>query len=415
MNFSFFIAHKLYKDKGGRQHVSRPAITIATAGVAIGLAVMLLSVFVVLGFKHTIRDKVIGFGSHIQVTNFMTQMSSDQAPIAMNDSMMKVIGGIEGVKHVERFAYKQGILKTDSDFLGVMFEGVAQEYDTTFIHQNMVAGSIPKFSDSQSGNHILISRNIADKLKVNAGDRIFAYFIDENGVRMRRFTIQGIYQTNLSQYDQVMCFTDLYTTVKLNAWQPDQVSGAAITVNDFKQLDEVESRFVEKINRTEDRYGETYATQTIRDINPQIFSWLDLLDMNVWIILVLMVSVAGVTMISGLLIIILERTTMIGVLKALGTRNKTIRHIFLWFAAFIIGRALLIGNAIALGMALLQQWTGIIKLDPATYYVSTVPVEINIPLLIILNVATLLISLFVLIAPSYLISHIHPAKSMRYE
>ncbi len=415
MNFSFFIAHKLYKDKGGRQHVSRPAITIATAGVAIGLVVMLLSVFVVLGFKHTIRDKVIGFGSHIQVTNFMTQMSSDQAPIAMNDSMIKVIGGIEGVKHVERFAYKQGILKTDSDFLGVMFEGVAQEYDTTFIHQNMVAGSIPKFSDSQSGNHILISQNIADKLKVNAGDRIFAYFIDENGVRMRRFTIQGIYQTNLSQYDQVMCFADLYTTVKLNAWQPDQVSGAAITVNDFKQLDEVESRFVEKINRTEDRYGETYATQTIRDINPQIFSWLDLLDMNVWIILLLMVSVAGVTMISGLLIIILERTTMIGVLKALGTRNKTIRHIFLWFAAFIIGRALLIGNAIALGMALLQQWTGIIKLDPATYYVSTVPVEINIPLLIILNVATLLISLFVLIAPSYLISHIHPAKSMRYE
>lgn len=415
MNFSFFIAHKLYKDKGGRQHVSHPAITIATAGVAIGLVVMLLSVFVVLGFKHTIRDKVIGFGSHIQVTNFMTQMSSDQAPIAMNDSMIKVIGGIEGVKHVERFAYKQGILKTDSDFLGVMFEGVAQEYDTTFIHQNMVAGSIPKFSDSQSGNHILISQNIADKLKVNAGDRIFAYFIDENGVRMRRFTIQGIYQTNLSQYDQVMCFADLYTTVKLNAWQPDQVSGAAITVNDFKQLDEVESRFVEKINRTEDRYGETYATQTIRDINPQIFSWLDLLDMNVWIILVLMVSVAGVTMISGLLIIILERTTMIGVLKALGTRNKTIRHIFLWFAAFIIGRALLIGNAIALGMALLQQWTGIIKLDPATYYVSTVPVEINIPLLIILNVATLLISLFVLIAPSYLISHIHPAKSMRYE
>lgn len=415
MNFSFFIAHKLYKDKGGRQHVSRPAITIATAGVAIGLVVMLLSVFVVLGFKHTIRDKVIGFGSHIQVTNFMTQMSSDQAPIAMNDSMIKVIGGIEGVKHVERFAYKQGILKTDSDFLGVMFEGVAQEYDTTFIHQNMVAGSIPKFSDSQSGNHILISQNIADKLKVNAGDRIFAYFIDENGVRMRRFTIQGIYQTNLSQYDQVMCFADLYTTVKLNAWQPDQVSGAAITVNDFKQLDEVESRFVEKINRTEDRYGETYATQTIRDINPQIFSWLDLLDMNVWIILVLMVSVAGVTMISGLLIIILERTTMIGVLKALGTRNKTIRHIFLWFAAFIIGRALLIGNAIALVMALLQQWTGIIKLDPATYYVSTVPVEINIPLLIILNVATLLISLFVLIAPSYLISHIHPAKSMRYE
>lgn len=415
MNFSFFIAHKLYKDKGGRQHVSRPAITIATAGVAIGLVVMLLSVFVVLGFKHTIRDKVIGFGSHIQVTNFMTQMSSDQAPIAMNDSMIKVIGGIEGVKHVERFAYKQGILKTDTDFLGVMFEGVAQEYDTTFIHQNMVAGSIPKFSDSQSGNHILISQNIADKLKVNAGDRIFAYFIDENGVRMRRFTIQGIYQTNLSQYDQVMCFADLYTTVKLNAWQPDQVSGAAITVNDFKQLDEVESRFVEKINRTEDRYGETYATQTIRDINPQIFSWLDLLDMNVWIILVLMVSVAGVTMISGLLIIILERTTMIGVLKALGAPNRTVRRVFLWFSVFIIGRGLLIGDLIGLGLLLLQRYTGFVRLDPTTYYVDTAPVEISIPVCVLLNVVTLIVSVFVLIAPSYLVSHIHPAKSMRYE
>ncbi len=415
MNFSLFIAHKLYKDKGGRQRVSRPAITIATAGVAIGLAVMLLSVFVVLGFKHTIRDKVIGFGAHIQVTNFMNQMSADQQPIVVNDSMMAVLRGIEGVRHVERFAYKQGILKTDSDFLGVMFEGVGPEYDSTFIHQNLVAGSIPHFSDQQSGNRIVISQTIADKLKVKAGQRIFAYFIDDNGVRMRRFTIQGVYQTNLTQYDEVMCFTDLYTAEKLNGWKTGQVSGAAITVKDFNRLDEVENRFINKVNKTEDPYGETYSAQTIRDINPQIFSWLDLLDMNVWIILVLMVAVAGVTMISGLLIIILERTTMIGVLKALGARNKTIRHIFLWFATFIIGRALVIGNVIGIGLALLQKWTGVIKLDPTTYYVSTVPMEINIPLIVALNVATLLISLFVLVAPSYLISHIHPAKSMRYE
>lgn len=415
MNFSLFIAHKLYKDKGGRQRVSRPAITIATAGVAIGLAVMLLSVFVVLGFKHTIRDKVIGFGSHIQVTNFMNQMSADQQPIVVNDSMMAVMRRIEGVKHVERFAYKQGILKTDSDFLGVMFEGVGPEYDSTFIHQNLVDGSIPHFSDSQSGNRIVISQTIADKLKVKAGQRIFAYFIDDNGVRMRRFTIQGVYQTNLTQYDEVMCFTDLYTAEKLNGWKTGQVSGAAVTVKDFNLLDEVENRFINKVNKTEDTYGETYSAQTIRDINPQIFSWLDLLDMNVWIILVLMVAVAGVTMISGLLIIILERTTMIGVLKALGARNKIIRHIFLWFATFIIGRALIIGNVVGIGLALLQKWTGIIQLDPTTYYVSTVPMEINIPLIVALNVTTLLISLFVLVAPSYLISHIHPAKSMRYE
>ncbi len=415
MNLSLFIARKLYKDQGGRQHVSRPAITIATAGVAIGLAVMLLSVFVVLGFKHTIRDKVIGFGSHIQVTNFMNQVSAEQHPIVVNDSMMTALRGIEGTKHVERFAYKQGILKTDHDFLGVMFEGVGAEYDSTFIHQNLMAGSIPHFSDSQSGNRIVISQIIADKLKVTVGERIFAYFIDDNGVRMRRFTIQGIYQTNLTQYDETMCFTDLYTVIKLNGWKPGQVSGAAITVKEFGLLDEVENRYINKVNKTQDPSGETYMAQTIRDINPQIFSWLDLLDMNVWIILALMVAVAGVTMISGLLIIILERTTMIGVLKALGARNTTIRHIFLWFATFIIGRALIIGNVIGIGIALLQRWTGVIKLDPATYYVSTVPLEINIPIIVVLNIVTLAISIFVLIAPSYLISHIHPARSMRYE
>ncbi len=415
MNLPLFIARKIYGGQDRRRRVSRPAITIATAGVAIGLAVMLLAVFVVLGFKHTIRDKVVGFGSHIQVANFMTQMSPEQHPIVVDDSVMSVLRSIEGVKHVERYAYKQGILKTDSDFLGVMFEGVAQEYDTLFISQHLVEGTMPRFSDSHAGNNILVSRTIADKLKVGAGNRIFAYFIDDNGVRMRRFTIQGVYETNLSQYDEVMCFTDLYTAVRLNGWQDGQVTGVAVSVTDFNRLDEVEGRFVDKVNRTQDRNGETFSSQTIRDINPQIFSWLDLLDMNVWIILVLMVAVAGVTMISGLLIIILERTTMIGVLKALGARNRVIRHTFLWFAAFIIGRALVIGNLIGVGAALLQQWTGAVKLNPATYYVSTVPVEINVPAIVVLNVATLLVSLLVLVGPSYLISHIHPAKSMRYE
>lgn len=415
MNFPLFVAKRIFSQNDTRRQVSRPAIRIATAGVAIGLAVMLLSVFVVLGFKHTIRDKVIGFGAHIQVTNFMSQMSSDQTPIVVNDSMMKVITGIPGVRHAERFAYKQGILKTDSDFLGVLFKGVGPEYDTTFMRQNLVSGSIPHFSDKQSGNKILISKVMADKLRLKANDRIFAYFIDQEGVRMRRFTIEGIYQTNLNQYDQVMCFTDLYTAVKLNGWSEHQVSGAEVKLQDFNKLAEVEQQFVKRINRTTDPQGETYAAQTIRELNPQIFNWLDLLDLNVWIILALMIAVAGVTMVSGLLIIILERTTMIGVLKSLGSRNGTIRHIFLWFATFIIGRGLLIGNLVGLGVALLQKWTGIVRLDPATYYVSTVPVEINVPLLLLINAATLLISVLMLIVPSYLISHIHPARSMRYE
>lgn len=417
MNFPLFIARRIYSDHiGDQQKVSKPAIRIAVAGVAIGLAVMIISVCVVLGFKHTIRDKVVGFGSHIQVANFYTlQSSAIDQPIAIGDSMINVLKKTEGVKHVQRFAMKQGILKTDNDFLGVMFKGVGPEFDSTFIHKNMVEGSIPHFSDQQSTNRILISKDMANKLRVKAGDRIFAYFIGDGGVRTRRFTISGIYQTNLAQYDKTTCFCDLYTARKLNAWTDDMVTGAELTVNDFKQLSTTANDIISRINRTQDKYGNTFSSKTIRELSPQIFSWLDLLDLNVWIILAIMTAVAVVTMISGLLIIILERTTMIGVLKALGARNSTVRHTFLWFAAFIIGKGLLIGDALALALILLQKFTGFAKLDPQTYYVDVVPVELDWMLIVALNVATMLIALFVLIAPSYLVSHIHPAKSMRYE
>lgn len=417
MNFPLFIARRIYSDHiGDQQKVSKPAIRIAVAGVAIGLAVMIISVCVVLGFKHTIRDKVVGFGSHIQVANFYTlQSSAIDQPIAIGDSMMNVLKRTDGVKHVQRFAMKQGILKTDNDFLGVMFKGVGPEFDSTFIHKSMVEGSIPHFSDQQSTNRILISKDMAGKLRVKAGDRIFAYFIGEGGVRTRRFTISGVYQTNLAQYDKTTCFCDLYTARKLNAWTDDMVTGAELTVNDFKQLGTTANDIINRVNRTQDQYGNTFSSKTIRELSPQIFSWLDLLDLNVWIILAIMTAVAVVTMISGLLIIILERTTMIGVLKALGARNSTVRHTFLWFAAFIIGKGLLIGDALALALILLQKFTGFAKLDPQTYYVDVVPVELDWMLIVALNIATMLIALFVLIAPSYLVSHIHPAKSMRYE
>lgn len=415
MNFPLFIARRLYSDQGDKRKVSRPAIHIAVAGVAIGLAVMIISVCVVLGFKHTIRDKVIGFGSHIQVADFMTLQQMNQYPVVMNDSMIQVIKKAPGVKHVQRFAMKEGILKTDEDFLGVGFKGVGPEWDSTFIHENMVEGSIPKFDDQTSHNKILISKTMADKLRLKTGQRIFAYFIDHNGVRTRRFTISGIYQTNLKKYDEVMVYADLYTVVKLNGWEEDQASGAELTVNDFNQLQTTEDYIIKNINRTVDQYGETYSSATIKELNPQIFQWLNLMDLNVWVILGLMLAVAGVTMISGLLIIILERTSMIGVMKALGARNNTIRHTFLWFAAFIIGKGLLYGNILAFAILLIQKYTGLVKLDAQTYYVSTVPVEFNWIYIIALNVATLLISVFILVAPSYLISHIHPAKSMRYE
>lgn len=415
MNLPFFLAKRIYTNNADKKRVDMPAIRIAIAGVAVGLAVMLVSVSVVFGFKHTIRNKVVGFGSHIQVANFMTLQASEQYPIQMGDSMLKVLRAIPGVKHVQRFAVKQGILKTDKDFLGVAFKGIAADYDTTFIHQNLVAGTIPHFSDTVGKQQMMVSQAIADQLNLKLGDKVFAYFIDNTGVKARRFTIAAIYQTNLSQFDKVTCFIDLYTAVKLNAWETDQASGAELTVNDFNLLNQTAERVVEKVNRTIDSYGETYSSQTIQEMNPQIFSWLDLLDLNVWIILGLMLAVAGVTMISGLLIIILERTAMIGILKAIGARNTTIRRTFLWFAVFTIGKGMLIGNLIGLGLIVLQHYTGLVKLNPATYYVSTVPVEFNLFVWLLLNVATLVISVFVLIAPSYLVSKINPAASMRYE
>ena len=415
MNLPLFIARRIYSDQGDRRKVSRPAIRIATIGVAIGLAVMIITVSVVLGFKHTIRDKVVGFGSHIQVMNLLSVASVDSYPICIDDSTMQAMDSIEGISHVQRYSMARGILKTDEDFLGVAFKGVGPEYKMDYLRQHLVEGKIPVFSDSSSTNRIVVSRLMANKLKLKAGDRIYTYFIDAGNVRTRRFTIEGIYETNMTRFDELICYTDLYTACKLNGWFEGQCSGAELLVDDFDHLDDTYMRVIDKVNRTQDRYHSTFSSQTIYDAYPQIFNWLELLDINVWIILGLMICLAGITMISGLLIIILERTSMIGILKALGTRNRTVRSTFLWFSAFIISRGLLIGDVLGIGVVLLQQYTGIVKLDPQTYYVSEAPMELNIPLVVILNFATLFISISVLIIPSFFISHIQPAKSMRYE
>jgi len=415
MNLPLFIARRIYSDQGDRRKVSRPAIRIATIGVAIGLAVMIITVSVVLGFKHTIRDKAIGFASHIQVMNILSMNSVETYPICIDDSIIKVISGIEGIKHVQRYALTRGILKTDDDFLGVAFKGIGPEYDLDYLKENLVEGQIPVFSDTVGTNRLLLSRIMADKLKLKAGDRVFAYFIGDEDVRTRRFTVEGIYQTNMTRFDEAICYTDIYTANKLNGWFEGQCSGAELTVNDFDRLDDTYLNIINKVNRTQDRYNSIFSSQTVYEAYPQLFTWLELLDINVWIILGLMICLAGITMTSGLLIIILERTSMIGVLKAIGSRNRTIRHTFLWFSAFIISRGLLLGDILGIGLVLLQQYTGLVTLDPQTYYVSEAPVELDIPITILLNVATLIVSISVLIIPSFFISHIHPAKSMRYE
>lgn len=414
MNFSLYIARKLFGDKEDTKRVSRPAIRIATAGVAIGLAVMLISVCVMLGFKQEIRSKVVGFGSHVQILNYESLKASAYAPLAFSDTLLRQLRSVEGVAHVQRFCDKGGILKTDETFKGILLQGVDRDFDPAFLKANLVEGEIPVFSADSSSNKIVISHQIADELKLKVGDKVYAYFF-EGSVRARRFTVSGIYQTNMTEFDKRLVFTDLYTCNRLNNWKPDQCSGVEISLTDFNALDVVALKLVQLVNHRSDNYGASYSAMTIKELYPQIFDWLNLLDMNVWVILILMVGVAGFTMISGLLIIILERTNFIGIMKALGVTNSTMRHVFLYYAIFIIGKGLLWGNILGLGLVLLQKYSGIIRLDAATYYVESVPVLINWGYVLVINIFTFMVSVLVLVLPSFLISHIHPAKSIRFE
>ena len=415
MNWKLFIAHRIYRSNEGGKEVSKPAVRIAMWGIAVGLAVMIVAVAVVVGFKHEVRDKVVGIGSDITVTNFDAQKSYETVPVSASDSLLDVLRSTEGVKHVQRYSTKPGMIMTDDNFLGMVLKGVSQEYDWTFLSKHLQEGEIPAFSDTASTNRTLISRTIANKLHLKTGDKLYTYYIDGEKVRARRLEVSGIYQTNFSIYDDLFLLTDLYTVNRLNSWKPDQVSGIEVEVEDYGLLQPIKENIREKVDMQKDRYGSTYYVTTVEESNPQIFAWLDLLDMNVWVILILMTGVAGFTMISGLLIIILERTNMIGVLKALGADNLAIRKVFLSFSVFLIGRGMLWGNLIGLAFVGMQSFFRPFKLDPATYYVDSVPVEFNLWWWILLNVCTLIVSVLMLVGPSYLIAHIHPAKSIKFE
>ena len=415
MDWKLFVARRIYRSKEGEKEVSKPAVLIAMWGIAIGLAVMIVAVAVVIGFKHEVRDKVVGIGSDITITNFDAQKSYETVPVVAGDSLLDALRAMEGVKHVQRYSTKPGMIMTEDNFLGMVLKGVSQEYDWTFLKEHLLEGEIPAFTDSASTNRTLVSRTIANKLNLKLGDKLYTYYISAENVRARRLEVAGIYQTNFSIYDNMFLLTDLYTVNRLNAWQADQASGIELEVADVSRLEETKEAISAEVDMLKDRYGATYYTQTVEESNPQIFAWLDLLDMNVWVILILMTGVAGFTMISGLLIIILERTNMIGVLKALGADNLAIRKVFLSFSVFLIGRGMLWGNIIGLSFVFIQSQFHLFKLDPSIYYVDSVPVAFNLWWWVLLNVCSLLASVLMLVGPSYLIAHIHPAKSIRFE
>jgi len=412
MNVEYFIAKRIHF-RQDRKHVSRPAVRIATLGIAIGLTVMLLAVSIVTGFKQEIRNKTIGFGGHIQITNFDSNNTYELAPIFLNDTLINELAAIPGVKHIQAFATKPGIIKTSDQFQGIVLKGIDGDFDWNFFKKNLTDGEILHFGDSLQNNAI-ISKHLADLFKLALGDTFFSYFMQDQ-VRARRFTITGIYSTNFIEYDKLFILTDMRHIRQLNNWEDTEVSGYEILIHDYNKIDEVGDLVYFKTANKTQANGNMLYTQTIKDINPQIFSWLDLLDINVWVILFLMLAVAGFNMISGLLILILERTTMIGILKSIGATNWSVRKIFLYHSFFLIGKGMLWGNVIGLSICAIQYFTGIIPLDPEAYYVSTVPVLFNWPLIIALNVGTILASMLMMIGPSYLITKILPAKIIRYE
>lgn len=415
MNLELFIAKRVYfNGNKGEKRASSPAIKIAIAGVAIGLAAMILALSIVIGFKTEVRNKVVGFGSHIQICNLGNNSAYETLPICVSPELIDQLENTEGIKHVETFATKPGIIKTDSAFQGIILKGVGKDYDWDFFKQNMIAGSIIDPSDTTHVNQAILSKNIANKLNLKTGDSFICYFIGDN-IRFRKFYITGIYSTNFEDYDKLFVVTDIDLIRKLNNWDEDEASGIELLVNDYNKLDEIQEKVFVEMMTYRDHKDNTFLTRSIKEMNPMIFNWLDLLDMNVVVIIILMFLISIFTMISGLLIIILERTNMIGMLKTLGARNYSIRKTFLYISSFLILKGLFWGNIIAIITLVVQKYFGLIKLDPDIYYVSEMPVDINILYILLINLGTLLLSMLMMIGPSYLIARISPIKSMRFE
>ncbi|PIE99327.1 MAG: ABC transporter permease, partial [Paludibacter sp.] len=357
---------------------------------------MIIAVAVVVGFKKEIRQKTIGFGSHIQITNFDNNNSYQMQPIRISDSLTNLIQQIPNVKNVQPFITKPGIIKTATDFQGMVLKGVDERYDWTFFRNNLIEGEIPTDSNATRKNEAFISQTLAQRLNLKLGDSFLTYFMQEK-LRVRKFIIKGIYSTNFSEYDELFILTNIKTSQKLNGWNDNVVSGLEINIEDFSLLQQVYTQIYRLVANQFDENGNGYAVLTIEQLNPQIFNWLELIDMNVWIILILMTLVAGFNIISGLLILILEKTNMIGVLKSLGTTDWSVRKIFLYQLLFIISKGMLWGNIVGISICWLQKTFHIIPLDPASYYINTVPIDLNIFYILLLNIGTIMIATLMLI------------------
>jgi len=413
MNTEFFIARRLIKDKESRKQLSRSIVRIAVIGIALGLAVMIVTVATVTAFKKEIRSKVIGFAAHIQILNFDSNLSYETKPINRNQPFLGELRKTPGIRHVEVFALKPGIIKTKTDIQGVVLKGVDHDYDWTFFRKYLKDGTIIQPGDSLPSGQILISGYIARMLRLKTGDPVLMYFV-QDPPRMRRFTIAGIYETGLEEFDKLYAIVDIRHIQKLNDWTPDQVSGFEIYIDRFDDINLMKYRVRDQIGYEVHDQEDNLKVVSITDKYPQIFDWLGLFDINVTIIIVLMLAVAGINMVSGLLILILERTNMIGILKALGTENIRIRRLFLYLSGFLIVRGLFWGNLIGLALCTAQYLGRFVRLDPSAYFLTYVPISFEWGYFFLLNIGTLIAILAMLLIPSMLIARISPDKTIRF-
>jgi len=406
MRAETFIAKRLFFAQQGKEKASRPAVKVALAGIVVGVVVMILTFCIVVGFKHTITDKMAGFGAHIQVTNFEDNNTYELSPISVTDSLVEALGKLPHVESVHPFMTKPGVLKTADTFQGVVVKGT--DY-WTYFEDNLLRGSLPT-----QPNDILLSDNLCKLLKLDVDSAAYCYFVGED-LRVRKLQVAGVYSTGFKEFDELFILAPLPLIRQLNQWGDSLVSGLEVLVDDFKNLDDAaDAVYYATVNRMQDN-GEVLYTQTIEQLNPQIFSWLDLLDMNVVVIIILMLCVSGFNIISGLIILILDSIQLIGTLKALGASNRFVRRIFITQSTMLVGQGILWGNIIGLGLAALQYFTHLIPLEASTYYVDFVPVAFPWLALVLLNIGVVLISVLILLAPSAIITKISPAKVMHFD
>ena len=405
MNYELLFARRIVFSRD-KSVISRPIVRLAIWSVSLGFAVMILALAIVSGFKKEIRDKVIGFGAHIQVSNYDENNSYENKPIDRNDTTMQAVAKLPGIRHMQVFATKAGIIKTKDEIQGVVAKGIGSDFDWNYFRSRLTEGRIFSIQDSVKSDAVLISANISEKLDLHAGDNLVMYFIQQPP-RVRKFKISGVYKTGLEEFDNLYVFCDLAHIQKLNDWTAGQVGGFEISIDDFDRLDEMGG----KVYNTA---GSSLNARTIREIYPQIFDWLRLQDVNGLIIIVLMLIVAGINMISALIIIILERVNMIGTLKAMGSADSSVRRIFIAAASFLIGRGLLWGNIAGIGLVLLQKYFHLLHLDQQSYYISYVPVNISLFHLLILNAGTLVVCMLMMVLPTMIVTRITPMKALRF-